>query len=161
MKNIARLLILLAVIVAGCNKEKRYIYEVQQQELYQSASNKQTLKTTSQFIAIAYSDLFGGSITNTELTKFDVALQAFGDKSVLQDMIVKSLINRSGIQMPDNTAMRADIPSFVEQTYLRFYNRKPTETEAWKLKSLIESNADINPKMVYYSLMTSEEYWYY
>ncbi|MCW5906723.1 MAG: hypothetical protein KIS94_02605 [Chitinophagales bacterium] len=149
------------LLQTACNKEKRYIYQVQEQELYQSANEKQTLKTTTQFISIAYSDLFGTTITNSELTKFDVALQAFGDKAVLQDMIVKSLLNRSGVQIPSDNAMRADVAAFVEGTYLRIYNRKPNEFEAWKMKDLIEKNADITVKMVYYSLMTSEEYRYY
>lgn len=76
-------------------------------------------------------------------------------------MIVKSLINRGGVQIVDNNTMRADVASFSENAYLRFFNRKPTEFEAWKLKDLIEKNADITPKMVYYSLMTSDEYRYY
>lgn len=151
----------LLLLHTGCNKEKRYIYEVQEQELYQNSNEKKTLKTTTQFISIAYSDLFGISITNAELTKFDVALQALGDKAVMQDMIVKSLLNRSGVQIESNNAMRADIVAFVESTYLRLYNRKPNEFEAWKMKDLIEKNADVTPVMVYYSLMTSEEYRYY
>jgi hypothetical protein len=153
--------LLIALLASSCNKEKRYIYQVQEQELYQNSNEKQTLKSTTQFISIAYSDLFGTSITNDELNKFDVALQAFGDKGVLQDMIVKSLINRSGVQVVTANAMRADVPAFIEGAYLRFYNRKPNEFEAWKMKDLIEKNADITPVMVYYSLMTSEEYRYY
>lgn len=153
--------LLIALLASSCNKERRYIYQVQEQELYQNSNEKQTLKSTTQFISIAYSDLFGTSITNDELNKFDVALQAFGDKGVLQDMIVKSLINRSGVQVVTANAMRADIPAFIEGAYLRFYNRKPNEFEAWKMKDLIEKNADITPVMVYYSLMTSEEYRYY
>ncbi len=149
------------LLLAGCNREKRYIYEVEQQELYQNASEKRNLKSTTQFISIAYNDLFGSSITTEELNKFDITLQAFGDKAVLQDMIVKSLINRGGVQIVDNNTMRADVASFSENAYLRFFNRKPTEFEAWKLKDLIEKNADITPKMVYYSLMTSDEYRYY
>jgi hypothetical protein len=71
------------------------------------------------------------------------------------------LINKSGVQIPADAAMRADIPVFVEQTYLRLFNRKPNEFEAWKMKDLIEKNADISPKMIYYSMMTSNEYRYY
>ena len=76
-------------------------------------------------------------------------------------MIVKSMINQSGAQIVTNTVMRNDISTFVEQTYLRFYNRKPNEFETWKMKDLIEKNADITPKMIYYSMMTSDEYRYY
>jgi hypothetical protein len=161
MKKLLFPFLLLLLLQTACNKEQRYIYHVEEQELYQNANEKKTLKTTTQFISIAYSDLFGTSITTSELTKFDVALQAFGDKAIMQDMIVKSLVNRSGVQIIDNNTMRADVATFVEATYLRLYNRKPNEFEAWKLKDMIEKNTDITPVMVYYSLMTSEEYRYY
>lgn len=162
MKNLFKVTLLFFVLIQiGCKKETRYIYEVEQQELYQNASEKKTLKSTTQFIAISYNDLFGSSITNSELNKFDIALQAIGDKGIIQDMVIKSLINRSGVQIVTDVAMRADIATFVDVTYLRFFNRKPTEFEVWKLKDLIEKNADITPGMVYYSLMTSDEYRYY
>lgn len=162
MNKVLKAIFLFFVLLQiGCNKDTRYIYEVDQQELYQSASEKKTLKTTTQFIAIAYNDLFGTSITNSELNKFDIALQALGDKGVIQDMVIKSLINRSGVQIITDAAMRADVATFVDVTYLRFFNRKPTEFEVWKLKDLIEKNADISPRMVYYSLMTSDEYRYF
>lgn len=162
MNKVLKAIFLFFVLLQiGCNKDTRYIYEVDQQELYQSASEKKTLKTTTQFIAIAYNDLFGTSITNSELNKFDIALQALGDKGVIQDMVIKSLINRSGVQIVPDAAMRADVATFIDVTYLRFFNRKPTEFEVWKLKDLIEKNADISPRMVYYSLMTSDEYRYF
>jgi len=161
MKKTIGIALLLVSILSACNKEKRFIYQVQEQELYQNASEKRTLKTTTQFISIAYNDLFGTNITNQELNQFDVSLQSFGDKSILQDMIVKSLLERTSSQIPTDANMRGDIPSFVEHAYLRFYNRKPNEFEAWKVKDLIEKNTDITPKMVYYSLMTGDEYQYY
>jgi hypothetical protein len=145
----------------SCNKEKRAVYQVQEQELYQSASEKKNLKTTTQFISIAYNDLFGTNITNSELTKLDVAYQSLGDKHVLEDMIVKSLVNRPGVQIVTNAAMRADIAAFVEGVYLRFYNRKPNEFEAWKMKDFIEKSTTLTPNMIYYSMMTSEEYRFY
>ncbi|HRG87690.1 MAG TPA: hypothetical protein PLW44_01630 [Chitinophagales bacterium] len=149
------------LFAAGCSKEKRYIYQVQEQELYQSAAQKQYLKTTDQFISIAYTHLYGVSITNNQLNQYNLALMALGDKATIQDMIVKSLINKAGVQIPGDAAMRADVTGFVAQTYLRLLNRKPNEFEAWKMKDLIEKNADITPKMIYYAMMTSNEYRYY
>ncbi len=154
-------ILIVLLFVAGCSKEKRYIYQVQEQELYQSAAQKQYLKTTDQFISIAYTHLYGVSITNNQLNQYNVALMALGDKATIQDMIIKSLINKSGVQIPGDAAMRTDVPAFVEQTYLRLLNRKPNEFEAWKLKDLIEKNADVTPKMIYYSMMTGNEYRYY
>lgn len=153
--------IVLVLLQFSCNKEQRAIYQVQEQELYQNSSEKKNLKTTTQFISIAYNDLFGTNITSAELTRLDVAYQSLGDKSVLEDMIVKSLINRGGVQVVSNTVMRADVAAFVESIYLRFYNRKPNEFEAWKMKDLIEKNTDVTPQMIYYSMMTSEEYRFY
>ncbi|MBL0310371.1 MAG: hypothetical protein IPP77_12060 [Bacteroidetes bacterium] len=153
--------LVLLLAVSGCKKEQRVIYEVQEQQLYQNAAEKKTQKTTLQFVSILYNHLFGTSITNEELGKMDVIYQAFGDKKILEDMIVKSLLNRSGVQLPTNGEMRTDVGAFIQSAYLRFYNRKPTEFEAWKMKDLIEKNTDITPKMIFYSLMTSEEYRYY
>lgn len=161
MKKLLFLPLILLLAISACKDEKRYIYEVEEQEIYQSANDKRNLKTTTQFISIAYNDLFGSNITNQQLTQFDVALQSFGDKNVVQEMIVKNLINRGGTQIPADLAMRADVARFVEQTYLRVYNRKPNEFEAWKMKDLIEKNTEVTAKMVYYSLMTGEEYKYY
>lgn len=152
------------LLAASCTKKiekNRYIYQVMEQELYQNAAQKQYLKTTDQFISIAYSHLFGHSITNNELAQYNVLLLALGDKAAMQDMIVKSMLNRSGVIAVTNNAMRADIPAFVSQTYLRFYNRQPNEFESWKMKDLIEKNTDISPPMIYYSMMTSNEYRYY
>lgn len=153
--------IVLLFLLQGCSKEKRYVYEVEPQQLYENAAQKQYLKTTDQFISIAYTHLFSVSITNNQLTQYNVALMSLGDKATIQDMIIKSLINKPGVQIPTNAVMRADIPVFVEQTYLRLLNRRPNEFETWKMKDLIEKNVDISPVMVYYSIMTSNEYRYY
>lgn len=153
--------LLTLLLHTGCSKEKRYIYQIQEQELYQSAAQKQYLKTTDQFISIAYTHLYGVSITNNQLNQYNVALMALGDKATIQDMIVKSLINKPGVQIPADAVMRADVTAFTEQTYLRLLNRKPNEFEAWKMKDLIEKNTDITPKMIYYAMMTSNEYRYY
>lgn len=162
MKNIRLLsFFLLLTGIWGCNKEQRVIYEVKEQELYQNSAEKKTQKTTLQFISISYNHLFGSSITNDELNKLDVIYQALGDKRVLEEMIVKSMLNRSGALIPTSSEMRADVSGFVQSAYLRFYNRKPTEFEAWKMKDLIEKNTDITPKMIYYSMMTTDEYRYY
>lgn len=159
--KLSNLVLVVLLMQFSCNKEKRYIYEVQTQELYQTSAQKQYLKTTDQFISIAYSHLFGSSITNNELNQYNVALQALGDKATMQDMIVKSMINKSGVQIVTDAVMRNDVTAFVEETYLRFYNRKPNEFESWKMKDLIEKNTNITPKMIYYAMMTSDEYRYY
>lgn len=161
MKATYILPIILLMFFASCKKERQVVYEVQEQEIYQNSSEKRNLKTTTQFISIAYNDIFGNNITSTELNKLDIAYQAFGDKYILEDMIIKSLLNRQGAQIPTDQQMRSNVTAFVESAYLKFYNRKPNEFETWKLKDIIDKNTDITVKTVYYSLMTSEEYRYF
>jgi hypothetical protein len=158
---IPTLVVCSVLLLAACKKETQYVYQVQDQVLYQNSGDKKNLKTTEQFITIAYNDLFNAAITTSELNQLNTDLLAFGDDALIQDMIVKNLLNRSGTQVPTNTIMRADIPGFVQQTYLRFYSRQPNEFEAWKMQALVQQNTDITPQMVYYSVMTSAEYRYY
>jgi hypothetical protein len=152
---------LVLCLLAACKKEDRYIYQVQDQALYQNSGQKTNLKSPTQFASIAYNDLFNAAITGSELNSLNVDLESFGDKTVIEDMVVKTFLNRSGAQVPTDAAMRDDIPTFIKQTYLRFYNRQPASFEAWKLQQLIQQNTDITAQMVYYSFMTSEEYRYY
>jgi hypothetical protein len=158
---ISTMVVCTVLLLAACKKETQYVYQVQDQVLYQNSGDKKNLKTTEQFITIAYNDLFNAAITTIELNQLNTDLQSFGDDGLIQDMIVKNLLSRSGTQVPANTVMRANVPAFVQQTYLRFYSRQPNEFEAWKMQSLIQQNADVTPQMVYYSVMTSAEYRYY
>ena len=156
-----RIVFMLMLLIASCKKETQTVYQVKDQVLYQNSGQKTNLKSTSQFISIAYNDLYNSSITTAELNNLSLCLQAFGDQSIMEDIIIKNLLGNGGAQMPDNTAMRNDIATFISQTYIRFYNRQPTAAELWKMQSLIQQNTDITPQMIYYTIMTSTEYRYY
>lgn len=161
LKRTYLLIAITFLLVSACKKETKYQYEVQNQQLYQNSGQKTNLKTTNQFISIAYNDLYNASISTSELGDLNVCLEALGDQATMEDMIVKNLLNQATQQIPDSAGMRNNIPVFVTQTYLRFYNRQPTAEEAWKMQELIQQNTGINPKMIYYSMMTANEYRYY
>ena len=162
MKNTVFIsLAVLLLLAAACKKDTQYQYQVQNQQLYQNSGQKTNLKTTNQFISIAYNDLYNASITTSQLGNLNVCLEALGDQATMEDMIVKNLLSQATSQIPDSTSMRANIPVFVTQTYLRLYNRQPTAEEAWKMQELIQQNAGINPQIIYYSMMTGNEYRYY
>ena len=149
-------------LLASCKKEVQTVYQVQNQVLYQNSGQKTNLKTTSQFISIAYNDLYNSSISIAELNNLNTCLEAFGDQATMEDIIIKNLLANGGVSIPDSAAMMADIPTFVNQTYIRFYNRQPTAQELWKMQTLILTpGSNINPKMIYYSMLTSTEYRYY
>jgi hypothetical protein len=149
------------IILTSCREDKSFLYEVNPVKVGQSGSDKNNVKTTIEFISIAYSDLFGTSITQQDLTKLSVAYNSFGDKKLIEDMIIRNFIKKPGIQMPTKVQMQNDIPAFVSNTYKRFYNREANEFELWYLKNEIEKDTSITPELIYYSFMTSNEYRYY
>ena len=92
------LVILTALFFAGgCKKETQYIYDVNPVTVEQEGGIKQHPKTTTEFISIAYSDLFGSTISNADLQKLNVAYSAFGDRKLIEDMIIKNFFFQAGI----------------------------------------------------------------
>ncbi len=154
-------IISLLIFFSSCKKEQDYIYELNPVTVSQSGSGKDNVKSTIEFISIAYSDLFGTGISSAELIKLDLAYQSFGDRKLIEDMIIRNFLNKPGVQLPTDAQMRSDINAFILKSYLKFFNREAQAFEAWYIKDLIEKNAGINPAMVYYAMMTSNEYRYY
>ena len=152
---------LVVLSLSACNKDKEYIFEVDEVDLYQSATEKNRLKSETEFIAIAYSDLFGTSINSGQMDKLIQAYLAFGDKVIIQDFITRNFLNEPSANIPSDATMRADMPAYVDEVYTRFYNRKPTEFELWQMEKLISEDAGMTSELVIYAIMTSEEYRYY
>ena len=153
--------LVLLVLLTSCKREVVEVYEIDDINLYTSASEKKNLKTDEQFISILYTDLFAQSIDNTELNKLNTAYSSMGDKSLVIDIIIRGLLTNSNAIVSTNTEMRADPDLFIEETYKRFFVRKPNEQEKWFLRNKIQENPALKPVDVYYALLTSDEYRYY
>lgn len=152
----------LALLMAtGCHKEVVKQYQIEDVKLYSSASEKKNLKSDEQFISILYTDLYGKSISNQELVNMNQAYTSIGDKSLIIDILIKSLLSDSAAEVPTDTEMRQDVAKFIEETYKRFLVRKPTKQEQWFLSNQIAKNPSLKPVDIYYSLLTSDEYRYY
>lgn len=147
--------------IYSCKRERVILYDLQDVYINRDGSNKTRLKTTTEFIAIAYSDIFGSSIPQNKLDEIALVYESFGDKKLMEDIIIKNFLNNPSAQIPSHTDMNADLDKFISDAYKKLYNREPLETEAFKLKEFIKSNNAITPAMVYYALMTSNEYRYY
>jgi hypothetical protein len=160
MKNLFFVLLILFSFTA-CKRERTILYDVQDVYVKRDGANKTRLKTTTEFIAIAYSDIFGTTIPQNKLDEIALVYESFGDKKLMEDIIVKNFINSPSAQIPSSTAMNADLDKFISDAYKKLYNREPSETETFKVKELIKSNSAITPLVVYYALMTSNEYRYY
>jgi len=154
----ATILISLAV---SCKKDTEYIYEVDPVTVRKDDNLKSVEKTTVEFISIAYADVFGQTISQNQLGQLSLLYLSFGDKRLIEDMLIKNMFNSQSIQLPSEETMRADVTAFVNSIYLKLFNRLPNELEAFTLKKKISDNTSIMPDMVYYSMMTSDEYRFY
>jgi hypothetical protein len=160
MKNLLALFILL-IVLTSCKKETEYIYEVNDVQVRQDATGKGFPKSTIEFLSIAYSDIYGNTISQNQLNRLSLLYLAFGDKKLLEDLLIKNMINRPEALLPSNQTMRSDVDLFVVNAYQKLYNRSPNELEVFTLKKNINENAQMTAVMVYYAMMTSDEYRYY
>ncbi|MCB0430549.1 MAG: hypothetical protein H6585_12810 [Flavobacteriales bacterium] len=161
MKKTALLLACtLLLAITACKKDVTPVYEITDVNLQQPGSLKDHVKSTLEFISIAYSDLFDKTITNAELVNLAVTYSAFGDKKLIEDLIIRNFLN-NGAHIPTKTEMDADVDGFVQGAYRKLFNRDASNYEKWYLKDLITGDPLVTPEMIYYSMMTSNEYRYY
>lgn len=155
------LFLLLLVFTISCTKEKSFVYDVNTTNITPDNGDKVNAKTTTEFISIAYSDLFGNTITQDKLFKLNIAYTSFGDKKLIEDRIILNFLNDPNVIIPTDQTMRNDIPLFINDSYKKFFNRLPDEFEKYYLVNLIQTDNSIVPENIYYSMMTATEYRYY
>jgi len=147
--------------LSSCKKETDFVYEVNDVQVSKDKIGKGIPKTTVEFISIAYSDLVGSTISQNDLSRVTLLYLAFGDKRLIEDLLIKNIVNSPIVNIPTEELMRNDITLFINNTYLKLFNREPNEVELFTLRKQISEDANITPKLVYYSMMTSDEYRYY
>ena len=158
MKNFI-LLVGILVFASSCKKEKIYIYETVPTTVQSPGSIKNNVKSTVEFVSIAYADLFSTNISQSQLIKLNNVYTAFGDKKLIEDRIIKNFLNNSNVNVP--VAYDVDTSAFVNAAYKKFYNRSANAFELYYVKEQIRLNANLQPIVLYYGLMTSDEYRYY
>ena len=162
MKFILKIaLLVIFIVVFACTKEKKYQYEVNPVSVEQQSGDKSNRKTTTEFISIAYADLFARNIPQSKLINLSIAYSSFGDLKVIEEKIIKNFLNDSTVIIPSSISINGDTIMFIINSYKKFYNRNPNEFEKHYWKEIISSNAFINPSIIYYALMTSDEYRFY
>ena len=162
MKKLKLIILSSFLILLSCHKEKNDIYRLNDVTIEQNSANKDHLKTTTEFISIAYSDIFGTVISTYKLSDLSKIYSAFGDKKLIEEMVIKNFLNEPSIQIPQiNRNSINTINSFVNSTYRKLYNRNPEAYELWFISDMIEKDLDLNSELIYFSLMTANEYRYY
>lgn len=155
------LIAILLTSTIGCKKEVEYIYEVDDVRVTKDQSEKTVSKTMVEFISIAYADVFGLTISQNDLGMLSLLYLAFGDKVLIEDVLVKNMLNSTEANLPSDAEMRSNIAQYVRNTYLKLYNREPNELESFTLNKKISENTEMTSAMVYYAMMTSNEYRFY
>ncbi len=154
-------ILLLVSVLSSCKKDTDFIYGVTDVDIQKPDANKPNVKSTFTFISIAYSDLFGANISQTQLVELQTAYAAFGDQRLIEQMIIKNFLNDGGVDIPSQTEMNADVQQFIKNSYVKFFNRLPNEFELWHIENEIAGDNSTTPELIYFAMMTSNEYRYY
>ena len=160
LRNIIPLVIF--ALLSACTKDnKKYIYKIEDVKIMEPGALKPSVKSSTEYISIAYSDIFGSTISTDLLNDLKKNYISFGDVGITEDLIIRNFLNNSAAQIPSKAEMNNNIKQFVIDAYKKVYNRTPNEYEQWFLTNHIQNNSDVTPEVVYYSLMTSNEYRQY
>ena len=149
------------LLLFSCKKEKNVKYQLNDVTIENNRANKDHLKSTTEFISIAYSDIFGTVISINKLADLTKIYKAFGDKKLIEQMVIKNFLNEPN-QIPQiDRSCTITINSFVQNAYTKLYNRTPDEYELWFVADMITKDNDLTSELIYFSLMTANEYRYY
>lgn len=162
MKIIIKFYFLFCIITffVACQKELP-VYEVNNEHVNLNTIDKNALKRQTEFISQAYADLFEKPIKSDFLDETLICYHAFSDYDLVEDMVIRHLIRAAAHKIPERPEIIANIDSFAVATYKKFYHRNPNELELWNIKNMIETDTSVVPDMIYYALMTSDEYKFY
>jgi len=150
------------LLLFSCKKEKKITYQLNDVTIENNTANKDHLKSTIEFISIAYSDIFGTVISTNKLADLSTIYKAFGDKKLIEQMVIKNFLNEPSIQIPQiDRSSISTINSFVQNMYTKLYNRTPDEYELWFVADMIQKDITLTSELIYFSLMTANEYRYY
>ncbi|CAN5242710.1 hypothetical protein BH09BAC1_BH09BAC1_19010 [soil metagenome] len=149
------------LFLVSCKKEEIYVYEVNDVKITQDKGDKNNVKSQTEFIAIAFSDLFQTGIDRPSLEILLSPYLAFGDQKLIEQMIIKTFLNVPAADIPTKQQMDAGRAKFIDDAYVKFYSRHPDEFELWHFEKLLVEDPSITPQMFYFAILTSDEYRYY
>lgn len=151
----------LTCMLFSCKPEPEASFILNDVELYPSNAGKTKEKTNEQFVAILHANLFQTALSANDVYDVNRCIESIGDKELAREVIISNFMNDPAVQLPSVEEMNADIDQFIEDTYVRFYVRYPTEAEKTYLRNFIQNNPYVTPEIVYFSFALSDEYMYY
>ncbi|MFM1931563.1 MAG: hypothetical protein RL226_866, partial [Bacteroidota bacterium] len=157
-----KILVLFTILaVGGCKKEPEAAFVLNEVELYPTNAGKDKLKTNEQYVAILYANLFQTALSANDIFDVNNCIESIGDKELAREVLISNFMNKPDVILPSVEDMNADLDGFIEDTYIRFYVRYPTEAEKTYLRNFITGNPYMTPELVYFSFALSNEYMFY
>lgn len=157
------MLSLTLVLWMGCRK-KDTNYGVVQVPSSGDNLNKDKDKSNIEFHSILSTNLFQKPMSINELTRLDRVIQSCGDKTLINEVIISNYMNSSSVRLPSRAMMVDSTERFIEETYVRFFIRRPTQAEkTWFINYINanKSNPNFRPELVYTAFAASDEYMFY
>lgn len=159
--GVGLLWLLFALFFASCEKDVLVTYDVNQVGLEDKSLIKDRVKTNKQFISILYTSLHQKAISSNQLIRTERVIESFGDKRLINEVIVSNYMNNGEVVMPTNEEMRADLDQFITDTYKLFFVRIPSEIEKAYFVNYLEANPDVTPELVYTAFASCDEFHFY
>jgi len=86
---------------------------------------------------------------------------SIGDQDIARESLVSNFMQRPDVVLPDASLMGSDPDTFIDETYVRFLVRYPTEAERTWMRNDLAANPTLTPELVYTAFALSEEYLHY
>lgn len=151
-----------AWIAGGCKpQDDHYVYGLNQVEVEGEGAEKTQLKSMSQYIAVLHTNIFQEAINPAELQEIEEAIASIGDKSLAKRMVIGSFMRNPAANVPTMEEMREDINAFIQEAYVRFLIRQPTQAELIFMSNFIEARPQLEPHIIYTTFALSDEYQFY
>lgn len=141
--------------------EDHYIYGLEEAVIESDQANKRNLKTRSQYIAVLYSNLFQTGINPSELQEIERSIASIGDEVLAKRMVISTLLRKPDSRVPSMVEMREGVETFIQETYVRFLVRNPTQAELIFMKNFIQARPELEPHIIYTTFALSNEYQFY
>ena len=153
--------LLLALTAWGCQVEPDVTYGLETLELGSATADKDRLKSLDQWIVILHADLFGESLGSADLFDIKQAFMSVGDQDLAREVLISNFMQDPNVVLPDPAEIMNDPDTFINDTYVRFLVRYPTEAERTWLKNFLSANPTVTPELMFTAFALSEEYLHY
>jgi hypothetical protein len=158
------LILVFLIGISACKKKDSNTYEVVDTNSYGDNLNKDKSKSNIEFHSILSTNLFQKPSSINELSRTDRVMQSCGDKTLINEVIISNYMNSANVKLPSRKMMTDSTERFIEETFIRFFIRRPTEAEKTWFTNFInanKSNPNFRPELVYTAFAASDEYMFY